>query len=471
MNRSLKILASGAALALAPAGLMGQTGKPPSDADVLLQFFEKKGLISSQDVSEARDALASRHADSAQSGDLGGAKLIFPSWVTSVAFTSDFRFRYEENNAQDPAFIARDRYRFRLRLGALFTLQDDFQIGVRLASGNPQTNPGGTLLGGQPITANQDLGSLDSRKFIWIDAAFAKWTPVHSGDWTFFTEVGKFDNPFKISNMLWDYDIVPEGAAMSGTYKISDGHKLRGTAAFVVLDEINQGAGSLPTSIVDPNADPYVLGAQLLLESQWTPSFSSTVGIASFNLGARNSLTPQGQDPFYNSGNTRNANGQLVYNFNPIVGSASMTWKGPSLAIYPGQFPFTLTGEFLKNPSAGSNNEAWRAGVVFGKADKKNTWEISYRFQRLQADAWFDALEDDDNGAYYATGNPQLAGTGKKNGWFGGTNVEGSLVQGVYAFTDFMNFTFTYYINNLIINAPGQTSSAGHFMADLNWRF
>lgn len=106
-----------------------------------------------------------------------------------------------------------------------------------------------------------------------------------------------------------------------------------------------------------------------------------------------------------------------------------------------------------------------------GKGGKKGTWELNYRYQRLESDAWLDALVDDDNGAYYAAGNPQLVGTGKTSGWFGGTNVRGHLVQASYFFTDYLNLSFTYYLNDLIINAPGQPSDASHFMADLMWKF
>ena len=80
-------------------------------------------------------------------------------------------------------------------------------------------------------------------------------------------------------------------------------------------------------------------------------------------------------------------------------------------------------------------------------------------------------VPDDDNGAFYAPGNPQLAGTGKASGWFGGTNVKGHLVQFTYSFTDYFNFTFTWYLNDLIIGAPGQSDHAGHFMTDLMWKF
>jgi hypothetical protein len=134
-------------------------------------------------------------------------------------------------------------------------------------------------------------------------------------------------------------------------------------------------------------------------------------------------------------------------------------------------FPVKASFENMYNPGAPANNEAYRVGLTLGKAGHKGAWELSYRYQRLEADSWFDALVDDDNGAFYANGNPQLTGTGKANGWFGGTNVKGHLVQATYSFTDFCNFTFTYYRNDLIIGAPNQTSSAGHFMADVMWKF
>jgi len=125
----------------------------------------------------------------------------------------------------------------------------------------------------------------------------------------------------------------------------------------------------------------------------------------------------------------------------------------------------------MGNPAAPNNNEAWRLGLTIGKAGKKHAWEVNYRYQRLEADAWFDAMVDDDNGAFYGPGNPQLVGTGRTSGWFGGTNVKGHQIIATYSFTDFMNFTFIYYANDAIIGAPGQKDDANHFMCDLNWRF
>ena len=277
------------------------------------------------------------------------------------------------------------------------------------------------------------------------------------------------DNPFLLSNMVWDYDINPEGAALQASYKINDHHALKFNGAFFVLDEINQGVGAVPS--INPDSDPYVYGAQLLFDSKWTPKIDTSIGVAAFNIGNKESLSSKVQ-PYYNSGTSRDpATGALLHDMNPVIGTASVTYTFDSFPLYPDKFPIKISGEYMYNGGAPKMNTGYRAGVTFGKAGKKKAWEIAYRYQRLEADAWFDALVDDDNGAWYGAGNPQLAGTGKANGWFGGTNVKGHLLQATYSFTDFLNFTFTYYMNDLIVNAPATKSDAGHFMTDLMWKF
>lgn len=431
--------------------------------DALLNKLVEKGILTTK---EADDLRKEQKADSTKPAP---SKSGFPDWVTGWKVTGDFRGRFEENNAENQAYIDRGRYRYRLRVGANLSFIDQFDLGVRFASGNPLTNPGGTLVGGQAITANQDLNSLESRKFLWIDAAFARWTPIKNSSWNISGTIGKMDNPFNLSNMIWDYDIDPEGAALQAAYNFSEQHTLKANSAFIVLDELNQGVGAVPS--IGASHDPYVFGAQVSLESRWTPKFETSLGVAAFDIANRDALSAKVQ-PFYSSGNTRDAaTGVLKYNMTPIIGTASATYKLDSFPLYEGKFPIKLAGEFMNNPGALSNNQAYRVGLTLGKAGRKHAWEINYRYQRLEADAWFDALVDDDNGAFYGNGHPQLVGTGKANGWFGGTNVKGHWSQLNYSITDYLNFSFAYYLNELIIGAPGQVSNAGHFMADLMWRF
>lgn len=453
---------------------MMNTSANAQTADALISKLVDKGILTSQEASELKKETQAE-ADKNFTKSFK-AKTGMPDWITNYKLSGDFRGRFQEQNADNEAWQARDRYRFRLRAGLTLTMLEHIDVGFRFATGNPQTNPGGTLVGGQTISANQDLNSLESRKFLWLDTAFARWTPIKTERWNVSATIGKMDNPFLLSNMLYDYDVNPEGASLQVAYNINAQHSLRGIGALFVLDELNQSKppGTLtetnPPAAFRTGHDPYFYGGQVLLESKWSPELDTSIGAAMFNIVNKDSLSAQLQ-PFYNSGNSRDANGFLKYNFDPIIGSASATVRPFTLGIYPGPFPIKVGGEYLYNPGAPSNNKAYRAGITLGKAGKKRTWELSYRYQRLEADAWFDAMVDDDNGAFFGTGNPQMAGTGKANGWFGGTNVKGHQAIGIYSFTDFANLTFTYYNNKLIINAPGQKSNASHFMADLNFKF
>src|SRR6266540_2109534 len=178
-------------------------------SDALLDKLVQKGILSAQEAKDLRE-------DAKKDFDKNYHRVTsMPDWVTSLRFTGDFRGRFEENNAENDLYIARDRYRYRVRFAAIATLIDRFEIGLRVASGNPLTNPVCTLVCGSPITANQDLNSLESRKFLWIDAAYAKWSPIKNDDWTVTGMIGKFDNPYLLSTMVWDPEIVPEGAGLT----------------------------------------------------------------------------------------------------------------------------------------------------------------------------------------------------------------------------------------------------------------
>jgi len=471
MNKKRKCTALAAGVLAAAA--FGTTAQGQS-ADALLDKLVEKGVLS---VKEANDLREQSDQDFNKAYQ---AKTGMPDWVSSLKFNGDFRGRFEQNNAEDDGYFTRNRLRYRLRFGTTASLLDDFEVGFRLASGNPLFKPvvqaggatpsvgaSGVLVGGSPITANQDLNSLESRKFIWIDAAYAKWTPVHNSDWTVSALIGKMDNPFALSNMIWDYDIAPEGAALQVSYNISSQHALKFNGGAFVLDEINQGTKTINAAgvAVAPAHDPFLYGGQLTLESKWSAKIESSLGIAMFDIVNKDSLSNQLQ-PSYNTGNSRDGNGFLKNNMNPVIGTGSVTYKLDSVPMYEGAFPIKVGGEYGVNPGAAANNRMYRFGTTLGKAGQKGLWQIDYRYQRLEADAWYDALVDDDNGAFNV-GNPQSPG-----GWFGGTNVKGHLIQGTYSFTDYMNFAFTYYLNDLIIQNPaGRKGAAGHFMIDMMWKF
>jgi hypothetical protein len=265
---------------------------------------------------------------------------------------------------------------------------------------------------------------------------------------------GKMDQPFQASPMVFDPDYTPEGGALQATYKINDNNSLAFNGAAFVIDQ-------------STSRGPFLYGAQTIWNAKWTPHIGTSLGVAAYdmaNTANLNATVASGAAYDSNLGNTI-VGGRPASDFNPVVASGSVTYTLDSFPLYNGAFPIKLAGEYMNNPAAASNNEGWWGGVTFGKSGKRGTWDISYRYQRLEANAWWDQLVDDDNVAVV----PASLTTGAAAG---GTNIKGHMIKFNYSITDALTFTFTCYANDLINNpVPGAKTDAVHAMADLMWKF
>jgi hypothetical protein len=230
--------------------------------------------------------------------------------------------------------------------------------------------------------------------------------------------------------------------------------------------------------------DPMLYGAQLMWNARWTPKLASSLGVGAFNILNQDMLTT-GNVPFVNQGNSRTAAGNLIYRYNPVILDASVTYTLDTFPLYTGAFPIKLAAEYINNPAAPARNSGFWLGATFGKSGTKHTWDISYRYEYLEGDAWYDQLVDDDNGAYYLhkpTGSPAgSAFTTTGYGYFGGTNIKGHMIKLNYSITDALTFTATCFIDDLINTTLTTHQVAGtvsepkdhaiHFMADMSWKF
>jgi len=427
-------LFAGAAALMAPAS----HARSQSSVDALLNKLEQKGVLT---VDEARQLKAENATNSISDfSQAMNSKFPMPDWVTSYKLSGDFRGRFDGIYSDNAAFVDRTRLRYRLRVGLVIDMKDHMEVGFRLGSGDS----------GNPLSNNQTLTGNASKKPLFVDTAYGKWTPIKNDDWTASATFGKMVQPFDISPMLFDPDYTPEGGALQMTYKFDDRQSISLNGAAFVLDELS---GS--------SRDPFLYGGQAIWNGKWTPQISTSLGISAFNIVNKGSLST-GFDS--NKGNTL-VGGKFADNFNPIVVSGSVTYALNSCPLYKGAFPIKLAGEFMENPAASDNNKGWWASVSFGKSGKKGNWDIAYRYQRLEADAWWDQVVNDDNIAFFPTSS--TAG-----GVAGGTDIKGHLITANYSLTDSLSLTFNCYINSLINNpVPGAKTGALHAMADLMWKF
>jgi hypothetical protein len=427
--------------AVAAGLLLSGMGAQGQSSDALLNKLVEKGILTVQESKELKQE-TDKNVASAVHNNMG-----LPDWVKALKLSGDFRGRVDYMGSDNSAMVDRWRLRYRLRAGVTLSLKDDFEVGFRLASSDA---------GGNPLSNNTTFENDATKKPVWIDTAYATWTPIHDGEWTLSGTIGKMVNPFVFqSYMEFDPDYTPEGAALQAAYKINDAHALKFNGGAFVLDELAASG-----------RDPFLFGGQILWDAKWTKQIESSLGVSGFSVVNTGNLTTANV-PDNNTGNTRSAAGNLVYNYNPIIASGSLTYKLDKFPLYKGTFPIKLGGEYLNNPAAPSSNTGWWAGVTFGKAAHKGQWDLAYRYQRLEGDAWYEELVDDDNAAYF-----QAAFTGGKSGMVGGTDIQGHLVKLNYAITDSLTFTFTGYFNELIHPNPAGSKSGGiHVMADVMWKF
>jgi hypothetical protein len=433
-----QILKWTAAVALASVAL--GTVAHAQSADALIDKLVDKGILSVKEANELREEADKGFTQAYQ------VKSGMPDWVNSLRINGDFRGRYEAFFADNDTFSDRYRWRYRLRVGMVATLKDQFEVGLRLTSSEPAS--GGS--GGDPISGNSTFQDNASKKFLYIDQAYAKWTPVNQQYWGMGLTIGKMENPFLFSDMVFDGDYTPEGAAVQFNYNLSDKHVLKLNGGAFILDELG----------ADSN-DPWMAGAQLRWDAAWTKKLASTMGVAMVGISNPEQLTPAAV-PNQNRGNTRTpvvagAGGTLVFNYNPIVVDGSLTYTLESFPMYNGAFPIKLSADYMNNPGAdpdATDNDGYSIGIQFGKAGKKKTYDLGYTYKYLGADAWYEEVVDSDFGALYEAAPP-----GGSAGYGAGTNTKGHIVKASYSPYDSLTLSAKWFRTELINGSPDGSDS------------
>ncbi len=126
-----------------------------------------------------------------------------------ISFSGDIRLRGEpffggpDDQSQDRA-----RARVRVRFNALADLGSQFRAGITLASGDVN----------DPTSTNQTLTGFYSRKAVALDQAFLEFRPDQFKALTLVG--GKFRYPWFNTELTWDKDLNPEGAAETLGFKL-----------------------------------------------------------------------------------------------------------------------------------------------------------------------------------------------------------------------------------------------------------
>ena len=180
-------------------------------------------------------------------------------------------------NPESQFNVDKDRYRFRLRarIGAEIDLGNNFSAGMRIGTGQDNS----------PTTQNQTLGLSNngqggdfSKYAVWLDRGFIRYD-YGDPDANLSVTVGRFDNPFLSSSMIWAAEIGFDGIAFQGNYKVADGVTPFVTAGFFPVFNTDFNFSSNQPTKFD-SEDKYLYAAQVGTTWKISKDLTSKSGVA-----------------------------------------------------------------------------------------------------------------------------------------------------------------------------------------------
>ncbi len=352
------------------------------------------------------------------------------------SFSGDLRLR-EEPFFGGPAneSLDQDRERFRLRFNITAKLNQDFAGGFSLASGDIN----------DPTSTNQTVGDFYSRKAIGIDKAYLDYTPHQFASLTLIG--GKFAYPWYNTELTWDKDLNPEGAAETLAFNLNSTPVLKKIALVGFELPFTQVAGVSLTN--QSSVESVVYGGQLQTQWQLAPwlKFGAYTGFYNYHnadpialaLAKASSKNPQtpltGLLPLgagntvqnsiitttatnvvtiagtsYPTGVTTVTNAQFASKFGLFDSLARFDVKTPS-----DRWPIAIIGDYVQNTEACANEDnilaapantdtihytqstnfacnshqrrGYWAEAQVGRGQKKGDWQFDYTRMFIEREA------------------------------------------------------------------------------------
>jgi hypothetical protein len=437
MQRNIKLLLGALVSVTLCAGV--------ASAKDLGDILREKGLITSEELRQAREEEKQKAAAAETEKASILAKL--PKWLNYITLFGDVRGRYESFFQND--LTARNRFRVRGRIGLVASPSDEISGTVRLATGDPNN----------PVTRNQTFDKTFTQKPINLDEAYLTLKPGKSFNLEpgWFTLTGGMfsTNAYRVSELVWDDDLVPEGA--TETLNLVDQKEgfLRGlkvNAFQWVVDELSA------------QEDPWMGGGQVVANTALGSTANWTFAFADYHYENLNAVAAKYLDP-----NSKNFNNQLA-NTNRLVVTRDASNKVTAVKGFTSKFnlisaataldlpdvvgiPAGAFGELAYNTQADTKNVGFYVGVGIGHAGKdwyhnslknQGDWAASYTYAWVERDAVVAMFTYDDD--YYYNHN---TGASPPNGPAGGTNITAHILRFDYMLLP--NFQLT--VKTHLINA------------------
>jgi len=339
-----------------------------ADLENRINQLEARQRLKERSLTEKIDEVAAKTGESASDADLPDIL----KWASKMQWSGDFRYRYEYI---DDATKSKDRHRNRIRarLALKAEVNDEWDFGLRVASGTAD-----------PVSTNQTLDEAFSDKPLWLDRAYFDYHPdcVRGLD----VLAGKFGVPFyKVgkNQLVWDGDLNVEGGALQYGWRLNE------------QTGIHINGGGFWVNEESSSADASLWGLQVYLKHQIDKPTYILAGVSYFDYG-----NIQGHGSFADEWDGEHdlfGNSAMAGDPNAFGSDFDLFEVFFEYGAELGGIPVSVWGDWAKNTVAVSDEDTgWLIGGRINKAKDPGTWEFSYDYREIELDAVVGQFNDSD---------------------------------------------------------------------------
>jgi Putative porin len=430
----------------------------PSQSKGILEILRDKGVITEEEYQQAlQEAKGKEDKVVKEAKAEAGKQSKLPDWLHRTSIFGDIRYRHEgfynsELQANNPT---RNRERIRARLGLGLDLSPELSGKLRLVTGDA----------GDPISTNQTLSELFTRKPINLDWAFITVSPWQSFGLDKLTgsekpmvsvTAGKFPVPLFApgnSELVFDGDLSPEGISEGITLWDRPGGFVRIFKINGLQWSIKELSNNSATQLFNA-ADAWMFGGQAQLQVAPTDNSKLTLSIGDYGfqrldviareknqnlllqitnsvklfdgtvVGGRPVSPTSCSSPFTAAGCIKGFDGGFNILNAGLQLDVPTPWKN---------FPLNFFADFAHNTQAATNdNSGYWLGFRIGQVKNKGDLRFTYNWAYTQTDAVPSVFSYSDFG---------------KNG---GTNVMGNIISLDYVLLPHLTLTAKNHFVNFI---------------------
>ena len=279
--------------------------------------------------------------------------------TSKLSINGDLRLRYEYNTSDGDARTD-SRGVARGRVAAIYTANPTLEFGARLVTGDPD----------DPNSADVSLSNFNDDLQVSLDQIYAR--KVYGA---LTLTGGKFSNPFRRTDLVWDGDVNPQGIAGQYDFVGSETSTITGRALYFPIER------SVAAS------DSTASGLQLTLDQQFGAGWSMGVATGYYDYEIEATDTA-------NTGDTRtnrlDGAGAYVSDFDLLNLIASITYDGLG-----DRWPLQLQADYVQNIGADDFDTGYNVSAALGQSAETGDYRFSYGYHQAEADAVFAAFAQD----------------------------------------------------------------------------